>query len=147
MKRTVEVPVETKSTSNLREHWAARHKRTDAQRRATMAHMPPWSGGPLMVVRLTRVSPRRLDDDNLRGALKSVRDGVAAKYRFDDASPLVAWEYAQETGKKPHVRVETFRGAPPALPGPETPEVEWTEEDKALLLPAPRKTKGPGPKS
>jgi hypothetical protein len=101
-----EVPVKVASTSNLREHWAAKHKRTDAQKRATRAKCPPWTGGPLLVVTLTRVAPRRLDDDNLRGALKSVRDAVATWLRIDDASPLVRWEYAQETGKVPLVRVE-----------------------------------------
>jgi len=101
-----EVPVKVASTSNLREHWAAKHKRTDAQKRATRAKCPLWTGGPLLVVTLTRVAPRRLDDDNLRGALKSVRDAVASWLRIDDASLLVRWEYQQETGKVPLVRVE-----------------------------------------
>lgn len=101
-----EVPIKTASTSNLREHWRARHRRTDTQKKATRYRCPPWHGGPLLVVRLTRIAPRRLDDDNLRGALKSVRDGVATWLRVDDASPLVLWEYAQETGPEPLVRVE-----------------------------------------
>lgn len=104
-----DVPVKTASTSNLREHWAAKNKRTDAQKRATRSRCPPWTGGPLLLVTLTRVSPRALDDDNLRGALKSVRDAVATWLRVDDASPLVRWEYAQEKGATPMVRVEGRR--------------------------------------
>jgi hypothetical protein len=99
------VPIRAQSTSNLREHWAAKHKRVDAQKRATRLLCPPWTHGPLLVVTLTRVSPRALDDDNLRGALKSVRDAVASWLKVDDASPLVRWDYGQERGEQ-SVRVE-----------------------------------------
>lgn len=99
------VPIETRSTSNLREHHMARHRRADSHKKAIAYRMPRWTEPPLLVVTLTRVAPRRLDDDNLRGALKSVRDGVAARLRIDDASPLVAWEYGQEKGEA-SVRVD-----------------------------------------
>jgi hypothetical protein len=103
-----EVPVKTASTSNLREHWAAKAKRVAAQRAVTRAVCPSLKMAPLLVVRLTRVSPRALDDDNLRGALKSVRDAVASWLKVDDASPLVRWEYEQEKGES-CVRVEVWR--------------------------------------
>jgi hypothetical protein len=93
------VPVKTASTSNLREHWAAKAKRAATQRTVTRAVCPTLRMEPLLVVRLTRISPRALDDDNLRGALKSVRDAVAAWLKVDDASPLVQWEYGQEKGE------------------------------------------------
>lgn len=99
------VPIETKSTSNLREHHMARARRVKHERGAVTLRMPRWEGPPLLVVRLTRVAPRRLDDDNLRGALKAVRDAVAARLRIDDASPLVSWDYAQEKGEA-SVRVD-----------------------------------------
>jgi hypothetical protein len=102
---TFAVPIETKSTSNLREHWTAKKRRTDAQKRAVAYRMPVRDLEPVLVVTLTRVASRRLDDDNLRGALKSVRDAVASRLRIDDASPLVAWEYDQEKGEA-SVRVE-----------------------------------------
>jgi len=101
-----EVPIKTASTSNLREHWAAKHKRTDAQKAATRRRCPEWTAGALLYVRLTRVAPRALDDDNLRGALKSVRDAVASWLRVDDRSPLVGWLYEQAKGPTPLVRVE-----------------------------------------
>src|SRR5690242_6717148 len=103
-----EVPIKTRSTSNLREHPMARYRRTDSQKAATRRRCPEWTAGPLLVVRLTRVAPRKLDDDNVRGALKSVRDAVASSLRVDDASPLVRWEYTQEKGSTPLVRVEVW---------------------------------------
>jgi hypothetical protein len=52
--------------------------------------MPPYT------VMLSRVAPRKLDDDNLRGALKAVRDGVADALGLDDRHPLIEWHYAQD---------------------------------------------------
>lgn len=131
-----DVPIKAQSTSNLREHWAVKAKRVDAQKRATRAKCPAWTGGPLLTVTLIRVAPRRLDDDNLRGALKSARDAVASWLRVDDASPLVRWEYAQEKGTEPMVRVEVT-GATQPPPAERT----WTGETATAdngLLPAPR---------
>lgn len=90
---------EAPSTPNLREHWAAKAKRTRAQRAKVMAKMPPWPSGPLLFIRLTRVAPMALDTDNLAGALKGHRDAVAARLRVDDGSPLVHWSYAQAKGE------------------------------------------------
>lgn len=118
------VPVKAASASNLREHHMARHRRTSAQKDATRRRCPEWVGGALLVVTLTRVAPRRLDDDNLRGALKSVRDAVASWLRVDDATPLVRWEYAQEKGLKPLVMVSgstVWPQYPLALPRDKAP--------------------------
>ena len=53
-----------------------------------------------VAVTLTRVAPSNgLDDDNLRGALKAVRDGVADALGVDDRDPRVEWKYAQKRGK------------------------------------------------
>lgn len=93
------IPGEAPSTPNLREHHMARARRVKAQRAKVMAKVPTWGGWPLLFVRLTRVAPRRLDSDNLAGALKGHRDAVAARLRVDDASPLVGWEYQQATGE------------------------------------------------
>lgn len=63
-------------------------------------------------VRLTRIG-RRLDDDNLRGALKYIRDAIAellvpglAIGRADD-DERINWEYNQEKGKV-GVRIEVY---------------------------------------
>ncbi len=103
-----ELPLTTQSTNALgREHWRKRSTRASQHRFAVKAVAPKGKVTPVLVVRLTRVAPRQLDSDNLQGALKHVRDGVADWLRIDDATPLVAWQYAQEKGE-PSVRVECF---------------------------------------
>ncbi|WFG54160.1 hypothetical protein Mx9_p53 [Myxococcus phage Mx9] len=145
-----DVPIKTKSTANLREHWAAKYKRTDAQKSATRRKCPEWQAGPLLVVRLTRVSPRQLDrGDNLNSALKSVRDALAAWLRVDDRTPLVEWLYAQEKGSEPHVRVEVGWGDSPLVTAANTIRaaealgVTWrpptpTPDDSRAMAPPPR---------
>lgn len=65
-----------------------------------------WIGLPA-TVKLTRVAPSNgLDDDNLRGALKSVRDGIADALGVDDRDPRVTWEYDQRRGKPREYAVE-----------------------------------------
>jgi len=51
-----------------------------------------------LVVTLCRVAPRTLDDDNLRGATKGLRDGVADALGINDNDPRVTWEYQQRRG-------------------------------------------------
>lgn len=51
-----------------------------------------------LVVTMTRVAPRALDDDNLRGAFKAVRDAIADVLGSDDRNPLIAWRYEQRKG-------------------------------------------------
>jgi len=111
----VVVQVKTRSVLNLREHWAARARRAKAHRAATIlalrrAHPggadARWAldGDARLVVVLTRYG-RRLDDDNLRGALKAVRDGVAEWAGLDDGSDQWRWEYAQDRAGKLGERV------------------------------------------
>ena len=105
------IPVETPSLANLREHWAKRAERAKLHRSMAQWHMRVAGGPPGMfplpvTVKLTRCSPRELDDDNLRSALKNCRDGVADWLGIDDRDPRVSWDYGQERAKKPHVRVE-----------------------------------------
>lgn len=47
------------------------------------------------VVTMTRLGGKRLDDDNLRRALKAVRDVVAEWLGVDDADPKVCWRCRQ----------------------------------------------------
>lgn len=93
------IPGVAPSTPNLREHYMVKAKRVKAQRAAVARKMPPWRGGALLIVRMTRMAPRALDTDNLAAALKGHRDAVAARLRVDDASPLVEWRYAQAKGE------------------------------------------------
>lgn len=109
-------PLATKSEANARGHWGKKAGRTSGQRGPAKLLFEPRVRGlgmalP-MVVKLTRVSPRELDDDNLISALKAVRDGIADALKAigvkNDRTKGLTWEYAQERGK-PHeqaVRVE-----------------------------------------
>lgn len=49
-------------------------------------------------VTITRIAPRKLDDDNLAASAKSVRDGIADALGCKDNDPRVTWTYAQERG-------------------------------------------------
>lgn len=105
------LPLRVENTSNKREHWAQRWKRTAPQRRAAALKVKPQLhqlGGTRLVVLLTRIAPRELDDDNLRSALKSCRDGVATALRVDDSTPLVRWDYAQRRGEPHEYAVEVM---------------------------------------
>jgi hypothetical protein len=101
------IPIQTESMSNARLHWAIKARKVRSQRTATAYRTPPSlkTLGPLLIVTLTRFAPRQLDDDNLRGALKGVRDQVACALGVDDRSSLVKWEYSQAKGE-PSVGVD-----------------------------------------
>jgi hypothetical protein len=104
------LPLRTVSLANQREHWRSRSRRTKNERQvAYWAFEHP--GKPLpYAVTMTRIAPRALDDDNVRGALKAVRDGIAERLGIDDRDPRVAWRYEQRRGKPKeyavHVRIE-----------------------------------------
>ena len=105
------LPIRTVSELNRREHWAARARRVKAQRSAVVLALrcqrldvASYREAPMVRVLLVRTGPRKLDDDNLRGALKAVRDGVADWRGVDDGHASWDWVYGQERGK-PGVRV------------------------------------------
>ena len=72
---------------------------------ASVATRPAFS-----VVLLTRIAPRMLDSDNLEGAFKAVRDGIAEALGIDDRSPLVRYVVSQEQGapREHLVRAELY---------------------------------------
>lgn len=83
---------------NVRTHWATRAKRTRTARRTAAALCPPASLP--CAVTLTRYSAGTLDDDNLRSALKAVRDGIADRLGVDDNDARVEWKYEQAACKR-----------------------------------------------
>lgn len=111
----VTLPIKTVSESNVRQHWAARHRRAKAQRTAAylgliayVGHLRPMARWNVMLIRR---STRSLDDDNLRGALKAVRDGVADALGLkDDSDERVTWLYGQQAGPgtRPGVHIEVW---------------------------------------
>lgn len=102
-----EVSVKTVSELNTRGHWGRRARRASSQRAAVLGSWFVRVGVPERtqprlpaVVTLTRIAPKELDDDNLRGALKHCRDQVAECMGLpDDRDPRVRWEYGQRSGK------------------------------------------------
>lgn len=110
------LPIRTVSEANIREHWTRKGRRARDQR--FVARILIEKAGaklvPPLVVTLTRIASRRLDDDNLARALKAVRDGVADALKIDDGDPRLTWRYAQEKGrsKEQAVRVVIEEGVP-----------------------------------
>jgi hypothetical protein len=100
---TVSLPLRLVSTLNRREHHMARARRVAAERGPAMlvTRMAlPWPR-PLegsFHVELIRIGPKKLDGDNLQGACKAVRDGVAEALEIDDGSDRLTWVYGQERG-------------------------------------------------
>lgn len=103
----VDIDVHTVSEANRRDHWQQRADRVAAQRRTTRASLRLY-GQPALPVRVTlrRLSVNELDDDNLRGALKAVRDEVAAWLMVDDRDRNVMWTYTQDKAPRGVHRVE-----------------------------------------
>jgi hypothetical protein len=85
---------------NDREHWRVRAKRVKAEKDAAAWELARWAEKPPLpcVVTLTRFAPSNgLDDDNLAGSLKGVRDAVAAWLGVDDRDrKRVKYVYEQQ---------------------------------------------------
>lgn len=95
----VVIPIKLPSLTNQRLNWKGLARQKKDQRYATglclYGHSiprPPWT------VTITRVGPRKLDDDNLAAACKAVRDEIAAFVGVDDGSDLYSWVYRQRKG-------------------------------------------------
>lgn len=97
----ISIPLRTGKGLNERLHWAARAKSVRIERDIVglVLSTKQRPQMPCSVI-LTRVAPSNgLDDDNLVGALKAVRDEVAAWLGVDDRkSREVSYRYAQERG-------------------------------------------------
>lgn len=128
----VDLPLRTESR-NANGHWRthaskAKEHRSGAcmamgtpLRRAGFTNIHHVSMGPEypvlvcpLIVRMTRLSRGELDDDNLRGALKAIRDGIADALGINDRDPRVEWRYAQAKASKemPYaVRIEVWERA------------------------------------
>ena len=105
------IPVKTVAGLNAREHWRARSGRVKKERTAAAMLTPSGIGLPC-VVKMLRLSSSKLDDDNLQGACKAIRDGIADKIGFPDNDPRIVWLYEQEKCKRGEfgVRVQITEG-------------------------------------
>ncbi len=120
------LPLKTVSEANCSEHWSKKSKRHRQQQffiRSLFSHEASEIKLPCSV-KLIRISPRILDDDNLRSAFKWIRDEIAeclfpekkkvAIIRgkvvilkgFNDSDSRITWLYDQEKGKTLSIRIE-----------------------------------------
>lgn len=113
-----DVPLHTISEMNLKEHWARSAARHKNQKKAITLILKVNSVPKDLpvTITMTRCMSRMLDDDNLRGAFKWIRDALAewfcpglAAGRADD-DKRITWKYSQEkcTSKKKHTHL-SFR--------------------------------------
>lgn len=94
------MPIKLPSLSNLRLHWRRFAMLKKQQKVATwMCLVGVELPAPPLLVTITRIGPRRLDDDNLASACKYVRDQIATAVGIDDGSDLYTWRYEQRIGK------------------------------------------------
>jgi hypothetical protein len=102
------LPLKLEVSLNTREHWAVKARKVKAERAAVALgfRSKPWrrqyaqavalDSESTWEITLTRLSPRKLDGDNLQGRFKGVRDQVAYELGMDDGDPRLVWTYAQE---------------------------------------------------
>lgn len=93
------IPVKTVAGLNAREHWRIRAARVSKER-STASMLTPQGVVLPCTVRMIRRSAGTLDDDNLQGACKAIRDGIADKIGVADNDQRIVWEYAQEKCKR-----------------------------------------------
>ena len=98
----ISIPMTTGRGQNDRMHWAERSRKVREERELVTWYLTvaQFATDIPCIVTLTRVAPSSgLDDDNLAGSLKSVRDAVAAWIGVDDKRrDVVRYEYAQRRG-------------------------------------------------
>ena len=104
--------IRTVSAANAREHWAVKAKRNKTERTAIRAYFgscPPSLRltDADLTVSFTRFGKRLLDDDNLAGSFKAIRDEVAACLERDDGPKAgIRWVYSQQTAKDYWIEIE-----------------------------------------
>lgn len=107
------LPIETVSESNCSEHWRKKHERHRKQKAQIVIafHQLKINAKMPCAIRLSRMSPRVLDSDNLVSSLKWIRDAIAEQItgikiagRADD-HPGIIFEYDQERSPAKGVRI------------------------------------------
>ena len=94
------IPIKLPSLANIRLNWRAFASLKKSQKVATMVCMVGKPIPPLpLLITITRIGPRKLDDDNLASACKYTRDQIATTVGVDDGSDLYTWRYAQRKGR------------------------------------------------
>lgn len=113
------LPIKTVSEANKHEHWSASSKRHKAQKTRIKWQFKIESAKISIpcIIKLTRISPRILDDDdNLPMAFKWIKDAIADNLipglavGRADSDPRLKFQFAQEKGKPKEyaIKVEFF---------------------------------------
>jgi hypothetical protein len=84
------------SKLNQRVHWSVKAKQAKLERESAFFSVKKHELPCL--VQITRIGKLPLDDDNLAGACKSIRDGIADRLGINDRSPAVIWRYRHRKG-------------------------------------------------
>lgn len=108
------IPIRLVCSANSREHWRVIAKRKAEQRSTAKYATLGLFGRGLMVklrtpykITITRIGKRRMDDDNLAGTAKYLRDGIADALGIDDGDETAAtWHYSQEIGNDYGARIQ-----------------------------------------
>lgn len=82
----------------MHQHWRKLTKIKNRQKAAAKVCLHNIEIPPLpLLITITRIGPRKLDDDNLASACKYIRDQIAATVGVDDGSDQYSWRYEQKT--------------------------------------------------
>lgn len=110
-----ELPLRTVSLANAREHWSVRSRRGKKEKQTIILAMRDapevFRQGLPTVVTMTRIGKRALDDDNLSGSFKAIRDQIAKCMNTDDSpGSNVKWLYEQRKSKdySIHIHIEVM---------------------------------------
>ncbi len=95
------IPIKLPSLANLSHlHWRRLTSIKNKQKKATKVCLHNKQLPPLpLLVTITRIGPRKLDDDNLASSCKYIRDQIAIAVGVDDGSDEYSWRYEQRVGK------------------------------------------------
>jgi len=92
------------------EAWGKRKRTVDSQREWVFTKVMSVVGvnrpALPLVITIVRIGRGTMDDDNLAGSAKAVRDSVALYLGVKDNDKRLTWRYAQEKSRGYGVRVE-----------------------------------------
>ena len=108
-----------KSEANSTDHWTVKRKRQNAQKIeviAAMSHLPTATiAKHQLLICITRIGGRRMDDDNYQNAVKAIRDAIADQLRPGlapgqaDSTDQFVWSYHQQKGSPKRIRIEFWK--------------------------------------
>lgn len=110
----IPIPKELLSEGNKRDHWYklhARNRRKDKWLTAYLMKVYPISPNETCAITLTRIAPRKLDDDNWITSCKHFRDWIAdrlipgLKPGIADSDPRLSWKYYQASAKSEYALI------------------------------------------